>query len=188
MRTLFKAGSMLAEPTHPTRHSMPAQKPGRSRQDYRTPREFLDAVERRFGRIACDLACTRENAVCDAGYFWPSVNSLEQPWAEHYPRGTLWLNPPFGRIGIDGWSAKCAKESKEREGWILMLSPAAVSTEWYARDVEKNAFVSPLRPRIAFDGTPINPLTGRPDGFIKDLQLAAFGYGMVGFQTWRWKP
>jgi hypothetical protein len=29
--------------------SMPEQKPGRSKQDYSTPVEFLDAVKRRFG-------------------------------------------------------------------------------------------------------------------------------------------
>ena len=44
---------------------MPAQKPGSSKQDYSTPRAFLDAVEKRFGRIKWDLAAHERNHVCD---------------------------------------------------------------------------------------------------------------------------
>ena len=43
--------------------SVPIQKPGRSRQDYGTPPEFLAAVVARFGPLAFDLAASRDNAV-----------------------------------------------------------------------------------------------------------------------------
>src|SRR5690606_17204709 len=84
---------------------MPAQKPGRSAQDYATPRVFLDAVERRFGRIRWDLAAHELNAVCDL-WIGEHQDSLTVPWAEQC-RGLCWLNPPFG--DIEPWAAKCAR-------------------------------------------------------------------------------
>lgn len=166
---------------------MPEQKPGRSVQSYGTPREFIEAIERRFGPIVCDLACTRHNAKAPNGYYWPEVDSLEQDWAEDYPTGNLFLNPPFGRIGPDGWAAKCAVESRRRVGWIHFLTPAAVGTDWFANSVRPFAMVEPISPRLAFTGMAPNPKTGKIDGFPKDLMLSSFGYGMVGFQPWRWK-
>jgi hypothetical protein len=45
--------------------AMPAQKPGKSKQDYSTPIAFLDAVKKRFGLTAFDfdLAATKANAL-----------------------------------------------------------------------------------------------------------------------------
>ncbi len=37
-----------------------------------------------------------------------------------------------------------------------------------------------LSPRLTFEGT--------KDPYPKDLMLSVFGYGMNGFDTWRWKP
>lgn len=42
--------------------SEPIQKPGRSKQDYGTPWEFIRAVERRWGKLHVDLAAHSENA------------------------------------------------------------------------------------------------------------------------------
>ena len=36
--------------------TMPAQVPGKSKQDYGTPIELIRAVEAKFGRLAFDLA------------------------------------------------------------------------------------------------------------------------------------
>jgi len=51
---------------------MPEQKPFRSKQDYGTPRKFLDAVEKKFGKIVFDLAAHKGNAVCEK-YFAPDI-------------------------------------------------------------------------------------------------------------------
>ncbi len=53
-----------------------------SRQDYGTPRAFLDAVERRFGPIQFDLAAHRGNAKHER-YFAPAV------FVEKVERGTV---------------------------------------------------------------------------------------------------
>lgn len=43
---------------------MPAQKPGKSKQDYGTPKDFIDAVAARFGPLVVDLAAHAGNAKC----------------------------------------------------------------------------------------------------------------------------
>jgi len=154
---------------------MPAQKPGKSRQDYGTPEAFINAVIKRFGPLACDLAATRENS--KAPYLYkPSMDSLKYPWAISFPTGNLWLNPPFENIGV--WAEKCALESLKRAGSILFLTPASIGTEWFAQWVEPYAHVIGLRPRLTFEGC--------KDPYPKDLILSVYSAGLRGFSTWRW--
>jgi phage N-6-adenine-methyltransferase len=150
---------------------------GRSKQDYGTPREFIDAVESRFGKLVHDLACTRENAKAPSGYYWPEIDSLAQPWRTDHPIGNLWLNPPFENIGV--WAAKCATESPGRHGLILLLTPASIGANWFAEHVYGKAMVFGLSPRMTFDGA--------TDPYPKDLMLSVFGMGINGFDVWRWK-
>lgn len=153
--------------------SRPAQRPGRSRQDYGTPSAFLQAVERRFGRIAHDLAARADNAVV-ADYYSPQVNSLVQHWAAL--TGVLWLNPPFGDVGP--WAAKCAR-SKGAGRRILLLTPAAIGTEWFAADVYGHARVYALRPRLTF--------AGARDPYPGDLILSVYCAELSpAFCLWRW--
>ena len=143
---------MLPPPPPPSRpdlrvvRSMPVQKPGRSKQDYGTPREFLDALERRFGPIEFDLAATDENTKGPA-WFTPAVDSLAQDWDRLDVR-LAFLNPPFGNIAP--WAAKCAGSKRLR---VAFLIPASVGSNWWARHVHGRAeIVSFLRPRLSFDG------------------------------------
>jgi phage N-6-adenine-methyltransferase len=156
----------------------------RSKQDYGTPWEFVRAVERRFGTLVVDLAASAENAKAGA-WLDEAHDSLLAPWAERWPEGNLWLNPPFAKI--DPWAAKCAAESAQRSGLILLLTPASIGTEWFAEHVLDNAMVLGLSPRMAFDGICPNPRTGRIDLYPKDLMLSVFGFGLRGFATWRWR-
>ncbi len=162
----------------------PAAQRSGSKQDYGTPREFIRAVESRFGKLAVDLAASPTNAKADH-WIDEARNSLAQPWAELWPDGNLWLNPPFANI--DPWSKKCAFESRQRRGLILLLTPASIGTEWFAQHVCDKAMVLGLSPRMAFDGMPPNPKTGRVDLYPKDLMLSVFGDGLRGFATWRWR-
>lgn len=158
--------------------TMPAQRPGTSRQDYETPAAFIAAVERRFGALHCDLAAHQGNAKVGL-YLGPGSShgedSLAVSWSSYLPHGNLWLNPPFARI--EPWAKKCAEEAAKRHGLILMLTPASVGANWYQEHVLGKAFVLALAPRLSFDG--IAP-------FPKDCSLAVYGYGLHGFDTWRW--
>src|SRR5262245_31145097 len=159
---------------------MPEQKPGRSVQDYATPRAFLDAVEARFGRIVMDLAAHAGNAVC-ARWFGPgglAEDALSVRWSrrDSRPTGLLWLNPPFENIKL--WAAKCMEEG-ELGARIAFLTPASVSAGWFARFVHGRALVLPLRPRLKF--------SGHTKPYPKDLMLSIFGpLTAPGFAPWQW--
>jgi phage N-6-adenine-methyltransferase len=159
---------------------MPKQKPGRSRQTYRTPPDLLRAVERDFGvrEWAADLAATRRNSVSPHSYFGPGSpwgrDSLEQDWTS--VEGDCWCNPPFKNISP--WSSKC-RSSLERRGRIFLLVPASVGSNWYAEDVHGIAHVVCLRPRVTF--------VGCKDPYPKDLLLAVFSAIRGGSSTWKWK-
>jgi len=153
----------------------------KTKQDYGTPWEFVRAVERRFGPLVRDLAASAENAKAPL-FYDESRNSLTVPWAEENHDGNLWLNPPFADIGP--WAMKCRDQSLVRrreggQGFIILLTPASIGSEWYANHVHGFAYVLGLSPRITFDGT--------DDPYPKDLMLSVYGYGLTGFGAWRWK-
>lgn len=154
--------------------NMPAQKPGKSRQDYGTPPAFLEAIVRRFGVIRTDLAASAENAVAP-DYFDEQRDSLQQDWA--LLRGVTFCNPPFA--DLEPWARKCA-ETRNRRGWTLLLTPASVGSTWFSEHVEGKAIVLALSPRLSF--------VGETASYPKDLILSCFGFGVDGFKTWRWKP
>lgn len=156
-----------AEPTGASFHR------GKSKQDYRTPEDFRDAVVKRFGMTDFDLAACDDNYFSKLGWFTESDNALRQLW-RHLP-GTLWLNPPFGNIAP--WAEKCRKESIEGAR-ILFLVPASVGSNWFQEYVHGWARVYFLNPRLCFDGK--NP-------FPKDMILANYGIGNQGYECWRWK-
>lgn len=159
--------------------SMPVQKPGKSKQDYCTPAEFVARVDERFGRITFDLAANAENKVYPR-YFGPGSplgeNSLQQDWSEI--AGLLWLNPPYADIAP--WAKKCSEEAN-RGCEILLLVPASVGANWFWDYVAPFADVYCLSPRLSFDGKHPYP---------KDLILAHYwqrNSSDTYLERWRWK-
>ncbi len=168
--------------------SAPVQKPGKSRQDFPTPQDFLDAVSRRFGSIDIDMACRRDNMVARRGVLDGDIDSLAQDWGDpmYFDRDdnvtesgadlrVAFCNPPFANI--DPWAAKCV-ECRSLSRWTLLLVPASIGSNWFAQHVNGKALVLGLNPRISFDGKAPYP---------KDCLLACFGFGASGFDVWRWK-
>lgn len=154
--------------------SEPQQKPGRSKQDYETPWDVVRAIEAGLSEsFLWDLAASETNKKAPR-CFTEADNSLVQDW--HKIPGLLWLNPPFADLGT--WAEKCAAEAALGTR-IVMLSPASVSTEWYAKHVHGVARVLFLRPRITF--------VGAEQGYPKDLMLTLWGVGSAGAYTpWSW--
>lgn len=153
----------------------PRQKPGRSKQDYETPQELIDAVEHRFGTIEHDLAASKRNSVAD-DYFDLSSDALAETTSWELPGVKVaWLNPPFGRIAP--WARKCA-EYRDLQRWTLLLAPLGAQ-DWACQHVWGKAFVLKLRGRVKF--------VGESQGFIKDLVLACYGFGLSGEAFWDWR-
>lgn len=144
-----------------------------SNQDWATPPEFIKEVEMRFGNLNWDLAATQENAKAPK-WITPEQDSLAMDWTPCF--GNLWLNPPFRNIGV--WASKCKAYACAGRR-IFLLTPASVSTDWFAEYVQPNAMVLAIRPRLKF--------VGATDAYPKDLMLSCFGLGIHGFDVWKWK-
>ncbi len=110
----------------------PEQKPGRSKQNYGTPENFMRAAKSYLGieRFVHDFAADRFNKKA-ATFFDEETDALSVPRWELTLRecgGVLdgswgWLNPPFSKIGP--WAKRCA-ETKRAGGSMAFLVPAAV--------------------------------------------------------------
>ena len=157
-----------------TTRTGPSMNKGKSKQDYGTPWEFIRTVEARFGTLTFDLAASAENAKAPQ-FFTEADDSLSQPWPLD---GVCWLNPPFANIA--DWAKKCAAVAPSHSGLILFLTPASIGANWFADHVNHKAMVLGISPRLTFEGT--------TDPYPKDLMLSVYGFGMSGFDTWRWRP
>ena len=153
---------------------MPRQKPGRSKQNYATPRPFVRAVESLLGIDAFDhdFAAEPSTAVCPS-YWTKKQNAFHQRW--DVP-GWGWLNPPFANIAP--WATQCRVRGS-KGGRIALLVPASVGSNWFYNDVASRAFVLFLNGRLSFDG--IGP-------YPKDCMLCLFGPDYApGYDVWNWR-
>lgn len=154
------------------------------KQGHRTPREFLDAVERRFGLIGFDLAATLGHEVTDRiGYpgssYTPEDDALSQDWTLpnlHKSRPVAWLNPPFANIRP--WVAKLDAECKFLPRWTLCLIPASMGSKWWRDHVLGKCMAFGVT-RMAF--------VGSETIYPKDLALLAYGFGVHGTGFWDWR-
>ena len=150
-----------------------------SAQDIGTPPEFIDAVERRFGKIVLDLAANATNAICP-DYYGPGgieENSLDARWylGRKTKPGVNWLNCPFGNVAQ--WAEKCAVH-RDCPQWTLLLVPASVGSQWFSKHCLGQAHVMALRQRITF--------VGQTQPYPRDLMLCAYGFSVFGFESWSW--
>ena len=159
----------------------PVQKPGRSKQDYATPANFIRAVKARLGilRFSHDFAADSSNA--KAFSWWgEQTNSLAVSpleWRDACGNEWGWLNPPFADIGP--WARRCA-ETADQGGKIAFLVPAGVGANWFRDYVHRKAMVLALNGRLAF--MPDKPKWLYP----KDCVLGLYG-ATPGFDVWNWR-
>lgn len=162
--------------------SQPAQKPGRSRQDFRTPPEFLEAVREKWHieDFDIDLAASKENAVC-RHYFTEEQDALKQCWKVGY--GVNWCNPPFANIEPwvrRGWQ-QSTMLSRPNCAHTLLLLPAGVGSNWFRDWVEHKAVCWFLNGRLTF--------VGAKDPYPKDLILVEYHKDVLRprCEVWNWR-
>ena len=147
---------------------MPAQKPGRSKQDYGTPWELIRVIEELQGRaFDVDLAARADNSKA-VQCLTPEMNSLTVSWAGSFIDGMAWLNPEFGMI--PAFVKKCAEETDapSNDFTIYVLVPASIGAAWYRKHVYPFATTYALYPRIPFEGW-------HETAFPKDCILCEYG-------------
>lgn len=152
----------------------PTQKPGRSKQDYQTPPEFLAAVKARLGIVAFawDLAASAENAVA-THFYSEAVSAFENTW---HSNGWAWCNPPFAHL--EPWVSRAYGMSRVGAR-IAMLVPAGVGSNWWRDHVHGKACVLLLNGRITF--------VGETAPYPKDCVLLLYGPDVApGYDVWTW--
>jgi hypothetical protein len=184
---------------------MPEQKPGRSRQNYATPTNFLDATRRRLGITEFVFDFAAEDHTTVARHYWTAeVDSLAQPidnwaaWLRHLD-GWGWLNPEFADIGK--WASRCAAVRALGQR-VALLVPAGVGANWFADYVDGHARVLLLNGRLCFiedwattiDPASLKPGKGPPRYYTseplypKDCILCLYDPAIPsGYEVWRWK-
>lgn len=162
-----------------SRHA-PQQGSSFSEQNVQTPGYILDAVERKFGKLAVDLAALPHNTACTR-FIAPAEDSLLVDWTRRLEGGIGWLNPPFS--DIRPWAMKCAEESR-KGARIVMLTPASISSKWFREHVGPVAtLVLGVYPKFAFVGSESVGV------YPKDLMIASYNCGgKRGFYSWDWRP
>lgn len=168
---------------------MPAQKPGRSKQDYATDREFMRAVIKRFGEITVDLAATSDNAVCE-NYITPEEDTFKANWIQRIGlNGIGWLNPEYS--WILPWAKKCRDVAVclPLRASILFLVPASVGSNWFEQYVAYDSRIIFLKPRLTFEG--------HKHPYPKDLMLCRYTQYSTAYldrdreyticEIWNWK-
>lgn len=117
---------------------------GGSEQSVETPDEFIAAVERKFGPLVLDLACTRQNSKAPEGIYYPEGDSLQIPWSvisTVRAGGLCWLNPEFANIARHRsvrWSGRrvlrffCWSPKAHKTGIGVGYSPTSMCTGWAA--------------------------------------------------------
>ena len=171
-----------------------------SKQDYKTPAKFMEAVVRHFGPIAFDLAARSYNTQ-SPHYFAPCTgpegplpadpmaygmdafdhkwHSLSEPgvW-QNYPserKGLLWLNCEFN--DIPSWAERCRNEAA-MGAEILLLTPAAVGSNWFSKSIAGHADVYLLNGRLSF-------ISGA--SYNKDCMLSHYHPGNLKICVWDWR-
>jgi len=130
--------------------------------------------------LICSAASTwthgadNDRKVPAARHYTEAQNGLAQDW-----KGTVWLNPPYGRV-IGDWVEKlCSEHDAGNVTEALALVPARTDTEWWNRfDAAAICFI---RGRLHFSNSDnaapfpsaLVYLGSRPDAF-------AAAYGGIG--------
>lgn len=159
---------------------MPRQKPGKSKQNYGTPPELLQAVMRRLDipEFSWDLAADESNKVVyGSNFYTESDNALVQPW-NPVRNGWAWCNPPYAHI--EPWVARASWSARTQGAHIAMLLPAGVGSNWWAYHVHNEAHVLLMHGRVTFVGA---------DGpYPKDTALLLYSPAVRGgYEVWSWR-
>jgi phage N-6-adenine-methyltransferase len=109
--------------------------------EWPTPQDFFDEVDRELGPFNLDPCCTPESAKAPK-FFTKEDDGLTQRW-----EGKVWMNPPYGRT-IKQWMKK-AYESSLHGAFVVCLVPSRTDTAWW-HDYAMKGEVRFIRGRLKF--------------------------------------
>ena len=113
---------------------------------WETPQDLFDKLNNEF-QFTLDVCATPENAKCDK-FYTKEQDGLKHPW-----KGTVWCNPPYGRV-IGQWVRRALFASVSGST-VVMLLPARTDTKWFHDYIYKrnNVEIRFIRGRLKFGGS-----------------------------------
>jgi phage N-6-adenine-methyltransferase len=128
--------------------TMPAQKPGRSKQNYMTPACFIEPVKRRLGIADFDIDLAAEPDTAQAPIYFTKEDDAFAAPSWKIGDGWNWLNPEYADIGP--WVERAGNESVNNDARTALLIPASVGSNWWRDYVHAKCEVLFLNGRIPF--------------------------------------
>lgn len=117
----------------------------KSKQDWCTPRWFIEIVEKRFGPLALDACATDADVSCGREYISPEQDGLAQSWRRG---GLAWCNPPFA--SAEPWIKKALCEARYGDVSTLMLLPLSPEVGWWLRWYQDAHKIWVVFPRLSY--------------------------------------
>jgi len=114
------------------------------KDNWSTPTDFFDQVEKRFGAFDLDPCANHNNSKADL-YYTKEEDGLSKEW-----KGKVWMNPPYGREIIK-WMKK-AYDSSLSGAMVVCLVPSRTDTKWWHEYATKGD-VEFIRGRLKFGGS-----------------------------------
>lgn len=115
-----------------------------SSDEWSTPKEFVQLLEKRLGKFELDPCATEENAVCDR-FYSKEQNGLSLDWKEKL----IFVNPPYSEVSK--WVEKACEEYRKHGNTIAMLIPARTDTKWWHKYIMNNAYeINFIKGRLKF--------------------------------------
>lgn len=133
------------------------------RQDWRTPREYANAIADFFGgEVALDPCGARNSFIrANTQYVLPENDGLRESW--NFP--TIFVNPPYGAnrergTTIRDWLRRCALAWDEHGSEVIALVPIAANTSHWKLYVWPKAksivFLYDTRLKFVVDGLKVD--------------------------------
>ena len=150
------------------------------RNDWATPQSFIDLVERKLGLKFNLDACAYDHTAKAPEWFTEEDDALTKDW-----RGTVWMNPPYGKT-IPAWVEYAYEQSVKHGSTVVCLLPARTETRWFHYVVEHGEVIL-LKKRILFEHPDGVSMKGKGNFTIGSV-LAIFGpraeKGKIGYWDW----
>ena len=150
-------------------------------QCWRTPDDFWQKILEDF-TPTFDAACTREDARCQAGFYYPEIDALKEDWRATGHK-TIWCNPPFR--DMTPWVQKCIEFTADKDEPIqrtaLLLAPLSAAS-WVGECAREASVIRDIYPRIQFDA----PCGVKRSSNARDNMLVIFSNARCTAQAFRW--
>lgn len=149
------------------------------REDWATPPDVFEEIERRWGPFDLDPCATEATAKAPNWFCLPFTHpdrnrwdGLIRPWF-----GRVFMNPPYGKKILPPWIRKAHDEAHRPGVVVVGLLPARTDTIWFHEHVLGRAYVEFRKGRIKFgdskNGAPFPSMIvvwGHEDASIREIK------------------